>query len=218
MLKIWNLTKSYKTRKGRHYVFKNLSIEFPDHVNIGIVGPNGAGKTTFLKILGGIDFPDYGEIVTNNTLSWPLGLQGGFVRHISGRDNCKIVCKAYCDFQSEVKNKLEFIHDLSGIGDYFYEPVLTYSSGMRARLGFALSMAFDFDYFLIDEVTAVGDRIFRKIAKQALAKKRDRSNIIMVSHQMKTLEEFCDIGVLISGGEIRVFDTVKSAIDAYENE
>ena len=218
MIRVSNLTKSYRTKKGRHYVFKNVNTEFPDGVNIGIIGPNGAGKTTFLSILGGIDFPDRGTVISDKSFSWPLGLQGGFVRHISGRDNCKFVCKIYSEKSSEIHEKLEFIHKLSGVGDYFFEPVRTYSSGMRARLGFALSMAFNFDYFLIDEVTAVGDRVFRKITAQALKNKRARSKVIMVSHQMKTLEEFCDIGVLIKQGEIRVFESMGEAIKAYEDD
>ena len=216
MIRVSNLTKSYRTKKGRHYVFQDVSVVFPDSVNIGIVGPNGAGKTTLLQILGGIDFPDSGSVYSDKSMSWPLGLQGGFVRHISGKDNCKFVCSIYSDIVSEIKKKLDFIHKLSGIGDYFYEPVYTYSAGMRARLGFALSMAFDFDYFLIDEVTAVGDRLFRKITEKALAEKRTRSHIIMVSHQMNTLKEYCDIGILIQGGAIRVFDSVNEAIKAYE--
>ena len=199
-------------------MFKNVSAVFPEGVNIGILGPNGAGKTTFLRILGGIDFADSGGVATNKSISWPLGLQGGFVRHISGRDNCKIVCRIYGEKKDATMSKLQYIHKLSGIGDYFYEPVITYSSGMRARLAFSLSMAFDFDYFLIDEVTAVGDRIFKRITAKALKKKRVRSNIIMVSHQMKTLEDFCDVGVLIKDGQIRVFKSVKEAIEAYENE
>lgn len=216
MIEIQHLTKSYRIKTGRHFVFKDVSVTFPERRNIGILGPNGSGKSTFLRILGGIDYPDSGQVRTLKSISWPLGIQGGFVGHLSGRDNCKFVCTIYGVSSLLMREKLAFIHNLSGIGDYFFEQVRTYSSGMRARLGFALSMAFDFEYFLIDEVTAVGDRIFRKITSKALAEKREKSNIIMVSHQMKTLKEFCDVGVLIRNGEIKIFETMDEAIKTYE--
>ena len=216
MIEIRNLTKSYRIKVGRHFVFKNVNVTFPSNTNIGILGPNGAGKSTFLRILGGIDRPDSGEVLTQKSISWPLGLRGGFVNHLTGRDNCKCVCTIYGVSREVIRSKLDYIHQLSGIGNYFFEQVKTYSSGMRARLGFALSMAFDFDYFLIDEVTAVGDRIFKQIATDALAKKRENSKVIMVSHQMATLRTFCDIGVLIRNGDINIFETVDEAIAVYE--
>ncbi len=215
MLKIENLTKSYRIKGGRHYVFENVSATFPDDANIGIIGPNGAGKSTFLRILGGIDFPDSGRIVTDRSFSWPLGLKGGFVGHMSGRDNCRMVCNLYGLPGDEIKRKLEQVKALSGIGDYFEEPVDYYSSGMGGRLGFALSMAFDFDYFLIDEITSVGDAHFKALAKQAFAEKTKKSKMIMVSHNMGDIKKFCDIAVLVQGGKIQVYNDMDAAIRAY---
>jgi capsular polysaccharide transport system ATP-binding protein len=216
MISIRNITKSYRTKSGRHDVFKGLSADFPENANIGILGPNGAGKTTLLRILGGIDHPDSGTIHCNKTISWPLGLRGGFVGNLSGRENCHLVCNLHGLDQRTIQRKLSFIKELSGIGKYFEEPYKYYSSGMGSRVGFALSMAFDFEIILMDEIISVGDREFRDIAKQALDEKRGRSNIIMVSHSMGGIREFCDVGVLLCDGKITVFDDVNEAIGKYQ--
>lgn len=215
MISIRNLTKSYALGDRRHYVFKDVSVDFPEGKNIGILGPNGAGKSTLLRILGGIDHPDSGEIRRNASLSWPLGLRGGFVGHMTGRENCRMICNAYGIKQKQMKEKLDFIRELSKIEEYFEQPVAYYSSGMGSRLGFALSMAFDFDYFLIDEITAVGDAHFKKLAKEALEQKRRSSKVIMVSHSMGDLKRFCDVAVLIKDGEVKVYDDFDAAIEAY---
>ena len=215
MISISNLTKSYVIGDRRHYVFKDISFDFPAGKNIGILGPNGAGKSTLLRILGGIDHADSGEINRNASLSWPLGLRGGFVGHMTGRENCRMICNAYGVKQKQMRDKLDFIKELSQIGEYFEQPVAYYSSGMGSRLGFALSMAFDFDYFLIDEITAVGDAHFKKLAKEALEQKRKDSKVILVSHSMGDLKRFCDIAVLIKNGEVKVYDDFDAAIQAY---
>ena len=215
MISIRNLTKSYALGDRRHYVFKDISFDFPADKNIGILGPNGAGKSTLLRILGGIDYPDSGEIHRNASLSWPLGLRGGFVGHMTGRENCRMICNAYGISQKQMRQKLDFIKELSKIEEYFDQPVAYYSSGMGSRLGFALSMAFDFDYFLIDEITTVGDAHFKKLAKEALEKKRKTSKVIMVSHSMGDLKRFCDVAVLIKNGAVTVYDDFDAAIKAY---
>ncbi len=215
MIEIRNMTKSYSVEGGRHYVFRSVSACFPEGANIGIMGPNGGGKSTFLRILGGIDHPDSGSIRTNKTFSWPLGLRGGFVSHLTGRENCKMVSNLYGVHPRKIRAHLDQIKELSGIGNYFEEPFHTYSSGMAGRVGFALSMAFDFDYFLIDEITSVGDAAFKRQAKQALEDKASRSKVIMVSHNMADLHKFCDIGVVLLDGELKVYDNLDKAIRAY---
>ena len=215
MISVRNLTKSYALKDRRHYVFKDVSFDFPADKNIGILGPNGAGKSTLLRILGGIDHPDSGEIQHNASLSWPLGLRGGFVGHMTGRENCRMICNAYGIPQAQMASKIDSIQAMSQIGDYFDQPVAYYSSGMGSRLGFALSMAFDFDYFLIDEVTAVGDGHFKKLAKEALDQKRQTSKIIMASHSMGDLKRFCDVAVLIKNGVVTLYEDFDKAIEAY---
>ena len=215
MISIRNLTKSYLLGDSRHYVFRDISFDFPANKNIGILGPNGAGKSTLLRILGGIDHPDSGKVQLNASLSWPLGLRGGFIGHMTGRENCRMICNAYGVSQSKMRDKVEFIKELSKIEGYFEQPVAYYSSGMGSRLGFALSMAFDFDYFLIDEITAVGDAHFKKLAKEALEQKRRTSKVIMVSHSMGDLKRFCDVAVLIKNGAVTIYDNFDDAIEAY---
>lgn len=215
MIEIRNLTKSYRIDGGRHYVFRDVSAVFPENANIGIIGPNGGGKSTFLRLLGGIDHPDSGRILSNKTFSWPLALKGGFISHLSGRENCRMVCNLYGLTPRIITRKLEEIKELSGIGKYFEEPVKYYSSGMGGRLGFALSMSFDFDYFLIDEITSVGDAHFKTLAKKTLEEKARKSRVIMVSHSMGDLKKFCDVAVLVSNGQFRVFDNLDEAIRAY---
>ena len=217
MIQAENLTKSYLLKGRRHFVFKDLSFTVPERTNLGILGINGSGKSTLLRILGGIDHPDSGKIHSDCNFSWPLGLRGGFVDHMSGRNNCKMICRIYGMANSELPGTLEKIKDLSGVRDYFEDPVKTYSSGMKSRVAFALSMAFDFDYFILDEITAVGDKNFKKTAIAALEEKRQSSKVLMASHQMSTLQDFCDTGIVLHQGEVRYFDQIEDAISHYNS-
>lgn len=215
MLRIENLTKSFQTRAGRHYLFKDVSIQFPEDANIAILGPNGAGKSTLLRILGGIDFPDAGRVVCDKTISWPLGIGGGFIGHLTGRENCELICRIYGLDRKQIAEKLGFIKEFSGLGQYFDEPIEYYSTGMNGRLNFTLSMAFEFDYFLIDEIISVGDRHFREQTKQALENKLSQSRVIMASHSVGTIRDFCDVALFLKDGELQVFDNLDAAIKAY---
>lgn len=163
MIILDNLTKSYRLNSGeRHYVFKNLSFEFPENCSIGLIGANGAGKSTLMRILGGMDIADSGKVKTDKTISWPVGLSGGFQGSLSARDNVKFVSRIYGYESESMREKVSFVEEFAEIGQYFDEPVKTFSSGMRSRVAFGLSMAFDFDYYLIDEAGAVGDAKFKK--------------------------------------------------------
>ncbi len=216
MIRLDNITKSYRMREGRRYVFRDLSMEFPVGKNVALLGKNGAGKSTLMRLLGGTDFPDRGEIETDQVLSWPLALTGGFQGSLSGKDNVKFVCRAY-GADDELEERLNFVHKFSELGDYFYEPVKSYSSGMRSRLAFALSLAFDFDVYLVDEVTAVGDQSFRRKAKRAFEELKDRATLIMVSHDMQTLRQHCDVAVFLEQGKVTWFDDLEEAIARYQN-
>lgn len=218
MIKIEALTKSYKTPKGRHYVFKNLNIEIPSNKSVALIGRNGAGKSTLLRVIGGIDRPDSGYIKTNKTISWPVGLSGGFQGSLTGRENVKFVSRLYSK-PEELREKISFVEEFSELGKYFDMPIKTYSSGMKSRLGFGLSMAFKFDYYLVDEVTAVGDARFKKKCSDLFNAKNNEANFLMVSHSLNSLREFCDVAIFIGrDNKVGYFDSVDEAIMRYKSD
>ncbi|EJC2838883.1 ABC transporter ATP-binding protein, partial [Escherichia coli] len=204
MIKIENLTKSYRTPTGRHYVFKNLNIEIPSGKSVAFIGRNGAGKSTLLRMIGGIDRPDSGKIITNKKISWPVGLAGGFQGSLTGRENVKFVARLYAK-QEELKEKIEFVEEFAELGKYFDMPIKTYSSGMRSRLGFGLSMAFKFDYYIVDEVTAVGDARFKEKCAQLFKERHKESSFLMVSHSLNSLKEFCDVAIVFKDDNVVSF-------------
>ncbi|HAJ2014363.1 TPA: ABC transporter ATP-binding protein [Escherichia coli] len=216
MIKIENLTKSYRTPTGRHYVFKDLNIEIPSGKSVALIGRNGAGKSTLLRMIGGIDRPDSGKIITNKTISWPVGLAGGFQGSLTGRENVKFVARLYAK-QEELKEKIEFVEEFAELGKYFDMPIKTYSSGMRSRLGFGLSMAFKFDYYIVDEVTAVGDARFKEKCAQLFKERHKESSFLMVSHSLNSLKEFCDVAIVFKNSYIiGYYENVQSGIDEYK--
>lgn len=215
MIRMENVTKFYFSPAGKKYVLRDVSIEFPPNCNIGILGRNGTGKSTLLRLLGGIDYPSSGHIHVDGRISWPMGLGGGMQGSLTGRDNARFVCRIYGDGEREVDRKIEFILDFSELADYFDMPVKSYSSGMRARLSFAMSMAFDFDIYLMDEITAVGDQRFKQKASAALQEKKDKAKIIKVSHNMAELIRDCDIGVYLEDGKMHIYDDIEEAVAVY---
>ena len=216
MIKIENLTKSYRTPTGRHYVFKDLNIEIPSGKSVAFIGRNGAGKSTLLRMIGGIDRPDSGKIITNKTISWPVGLAGGFQGSLTGRENVKFVARLYAK-QEELKEKIEFVEEFAELGKYFDMPIKTYSSGMRSRLGFGLSMAFKFDYYIVDEVTAVGDARFKEKCAQLFKERHKESSFLMVSHSLNSLNKFCDVAIVFKNSYIiGYYENVQSGIDEYK--
>ncbi|HFX5866480.1 TPA: ABC transporter ATP-binding protein [Escherichia coli] len=215
MIKIENLTKSYRTPTGRHYVFKDLNLEIPSGKSVAFIGRNGAGKSTLLRMIGGIDRPDSGKIITNKTISWPVGLAGGFQGSLTGRENVKFVARLYAK-QEELKEKIEFVEEFAELGKYFDMPIKTYSSGMRSRLGFGLSMAFKFDYYIVDEVTAVGDARFKEKCAQLFKERHKESSFLMVSHSLNSLKEFCDVAIVFKDDNaVGFYEDVQKGIEEY---
>ncbi|EKT4568925.1 ABC transporter ATP-binding protein [Pseudomonas putida] len=215
MFELRNVTKSYLTPNGRRYVFRNLSMAIPPGKNIGLIGRNGAGKSTLMRLLGGADVPDSGTIVTDRSISWPVGLTGGFQGSMTGRDNVKFVCRIYGAIGDAMREKIRYVQEFAEIGDWIDEPIKTYSSGMRSRLAFGLSMAFDFDYYLIDEVMSVGDAQFKRKCAEVFKERLRNSNVVLVSHSMPEIEKLCDIVLLVRDGGIQIYDDVSEGIKAY---
>ncbi|RQS03275.1 MULTISPECIES: ABC transporter ATP-binding protein [unclassified Burkholderia] len=216
MIIIEDVHKRYLTEHGAgKWVLQGISMTIPPKRNIALIGVNGAGKSTLLRIIGNVDYPTKGRVERRCRVSWPVG-GGGLEGTLTGRQNAKFVCRVY-GREEELKDRLSFIQDFTELGDSFDEPVQTYSSGMRSRLQFALSIAFEFDVYISDEVTAAGDARFRKKAADAFKNKVDRASVIMVSHDEGTLKQFCQSGIWINGGKAYWFDELDEALRAYKD-
>ena len=215
MFELRNITKSYLTPKGRRHVFRDLSLKIPADKNIGLIGRNGAGKSTLVRLLGGADVPDSGTIATNKSISWPVGLSGGFQGSMTGRENIKFVSRVYGAVGDAMRAKVAYVEDFAEIGSWIDEPVKTYSSGMRSRLAFGLSMAFDFDYYLIDEVMSVGDAQFKRKCANVFEERLQKSKVVLVSHNMNEIQKLCDVVLLVRNGGVQIYDDVAEGIKAY---
>jgi capsular polysaccharide transport system ATP-binding protein len=214
-----NITKSYPIQGfSRYYVFRNLSLHIPPKTSVGILGRNGAGKSTLLRLIGGIELPDRGSVRSDGLISPPVGLSGGFSGKLTGRDNARFVARISGDDRDMERERVEFVHAFSELGDFFERPVETYSAGMRARLAFSISMSFDFDYYLIDELTAVGDRGFKDKAKKTFDDLKGRATVIMVSHNLAEMQRDCDVGIYLRKGEVHYFPSIDDAIATYKEE
>lgn len=214
MFSLRNAFKSYKAGSSEKIILRDVSLDIPLDKNIGILGQNGAGKSTLIRILSGIEKLDRGSVTLASRVSFPLGFGGGIHPSMTGEENCRFVARIY---GQEIEGIVDFAKDFAELGAYFYLPVRTYSSGMRARLAFGLSLALEFDVYLIDEVIAVGDRRFQRKSRDAFRRRRARSTIIMVSHSVGTIRQYCQRGAILHDGKIEVFDRVDEAQACYES-
>lgn len=217
MIKITNLYKRYHNHQESEWVLEDVNLEIPTGVSVGLIGRNGAGKSTLLRLIGGMDMPDKGSVVRDCSVSWPIGLSGGFQGSMTGRQNVKFVARIH-SADDEISQIIEKVEDFAEIGSAFDDPVKTYSSGMRARLAFGLSLAFDFDVYLSDEATAVGDQMFRKKASQAFKDRVGQASLIMVSHGEGILKELCQAGIVIEDGRAQWFDDIHEALKVYHQQ
>ncbi len=213
MIHVENVTKSYPVAGQAHVVLNDISAEFPDGESVGILGRNGAGKSTLLRILAGIEAPDLGTVRRRGRVSWPIGFAGGFNPSLTGEENCRFAARIY---DEDVDAVSAFTYDFSELGKFFFMPVRTYSSGMRGRLAFGLSMAIDFDCYLVDEITAVGDASFRTKCRQAFAERQEHASVLMVSHNMGTIRDYCSKFTVLQNGKLNFYDTIEAATRVYE--
>ena len=213
MIELAGINKIYPTTSGHKVVLDNISFSFPAQTNVGILGRNGSGKSTLLRILAGTEEPDSGTVVRRGTVSWPIGFAGGFNGSLNGEENCRFVARIYGQDVDEV---VGFTAEFADLGEYFYMPVKTYSSGMRARLAFGLSMAVEFDAYLVDEVTAVGDSTFQERCRKAFLDRSGRSSVIIVSHSIHTVKSYCERCAVLRDGKLFYFDSVDDAERFYE--
>lgn len=215
MIRFQNVSKYYPTRFGPRYVLKNINLDMPDDRDVAIIGANGAGKSTLLRLLGGIDFPSYGKIRSDRFISWPLALTSGMQGTLTGRENVRFICRIHgVRANREIE---EFVKEFSELGESFELPVGSYSSGMKSKYSFAVSMGFDFDTYLMDEIMSVGDASFKKKCEDAISNKRESANIVLVSHNMNLLRRQCNAAILLAYGRADFYESVDQAIFRYQN-
>lgn len=212
VIRFENLTKSFWLRGERKVVIDNLNLTLPTGRSLALLGRNGAGKSTLLQIIAGTMRPDSGRIVSDGTLSWPVGFGGSFHGELTGAQNIRFIARIY---GVDTQQLMDFVEDFAELGKSFHMPVRSYSSGMRSRLAFGASMGIYFDTYLVDEVTAVGDAVFRRKSRAVFNDRMKYSSAIMVSHHMNELRDFCDSGIVLENGQMQYFDDLEEAIQTH---
>lgn len=213
MIRFENLTKSFRLKGEQRVVIDNLNLTLPTGRSLALLGRNGAGKSTLLKIISGTMRPDYGRVISDGSISWPVGLGGAFHGDLSGAENVRFIARIYGVDTDEL---VAFVEDFAELGKFYHMPMRSYSSGMRSRLTFGASMGIKFDTYLVDEVTAVGDRAFKRKSREVFAARMRDSSAIMVNHSMGQIRKFCDAGIVLEMGRMRYFEDLEEAIAVHE--
>ncbi|MCA3340114.1 MAG: ABC transporter ATP-binding protein [Roseomonas sp.] len=203
-----NVHKTYVTRRLRKDILRGASAFFARGERVGILGRNGSGKSTLVRLLGGIEAPTKGLIKRNMTISWPIGMAAGFQHTLSGADNARFIARIY---GRPIQETVDFVEDFAELGEYMRMPMMTYSSGMRSRLALAVSLAIDFDCYLVDEALAVGDTRFGR----AFAERIERSGLILVSHSPALVRKLCTRAAVLDQGQITFYDDIDEALATY---
>jgi capsular polysaccharide transport system ATP-binding protein len=212
MIRFENLTKSFWVRGERKIVIDDLDMALPTGKSLALLGRNGAGKSTLLQIVAGTMRPDAGRVVSDGTMSWPVGFGGSFHGDLTGAQNVRFIARVY---GVDTDGLLAFVDDFAELGKHFHMPVRTYSQGMRSRLTFGASMGIPFDTYLVDEVTAVGDAAFRRKSRAVFTKRMEQSSAILVSHEMAQVRNFCDAGIVLTDGHLHYFEDLEEAIELH---
>lgn len=212
MISLERIHKTYPTRAGDRTVLKDVSFSFERGEKIGIMGRNGAGKSTLVRLVSGAERPTSGEITRGMSVSWPLAFGGAFQNSLTGLDNVRFISRIY---NQKAGNNIDFVSEFTQLGAYLREPVRNYSSGMRARLAFAISMIIEFDCYLIDEISAVGDaKFYEKCEAELFGKRHDRAMLI-ISHDLEYVRKHCHRFAVLHGGELKFFPAFDEAHDAH---
>ncbi len=210
MIQFRDLTKGFYVRGEYVPILNGLNLTLPTGRSLALLGSNGSGKSTLLKLIAGTLRPDSGDILSDGSISWPVGGGSGSVhRDLTGVQNTRFLARVYGVDSDEL---VSFVEDFAEIGKHFYMPIRTYSSGMKSRLTFGISMGISFDTYLVDEVTAVGDARFRRKSGAVFRERLKTSSAVMVSHNLNELKEYCDAAILLHGGQLEYFDSLKEAI------
>ena len=212
MISFQNVSKSFNTGFGKNLVLDDINLEVKAGQRLGILGVNGSGKSTMVRLLSGACKPTRGRVERSMSVSWPLGLTGGFQTKLTGLDNVRFICRVY---GLHPDNGIAFIEDFTELGKFLKEPVHTYSSGMRSKLAFAISFLVDFDCYLIDEALAVGDARFQEKCHHQLFERRKDAALVLVSHSNQLIRQYCDSAVLLKDNTIHHFNSLEEAIENY---
>ncbi len=209
MIRIRNLNKVFQLGRSRKIVADNINMTFPTGESIGLLGRNGAGKSTLLSMIAGATEIDSGSIDSSGTISWPVGFRGSFHNDLTGGQNTRFVARAYGVDTDEL---MEFVEDFAELGEHFHQPVRTYSSGMRSRLSFGVSMGIHFDTYLVDEVTSVGDASFRQKSANVFMERLRYSGAVVVTHSMAQIRRLCTSTAVLENGKLTYFRDVEEGI------
>jgi len=213
MIRLHHLTKVFTLEGRRKIVARDICATFPTGRSVALLGRNGAGKSTLLRMIAGTMDPTSGRILSTGTISWPVGFAGSFHADLSGLQNTRFIARIYGVDTGELA---DFVEDFAGLGVHYHLPLRSYSSGMRSRLAFGVSMGIAFDTYLVDEVTSVGDAAFRARADEVFTARMTGASAIVVSHSMGTLRRLCDCGAVLEDGKLHFFDDLEEAIRAHE--
>ena len=213
MIRLENINKRYKTAAGVHTVLNNVSVTFPKGASVGILGMNGAGKSTLIRIIGDAEPADSGRIIRTGRVSWPLGFTGGFQGTMTARENARFVARIYGESTEYVE---QFTEEFSELGKYFDVPLRSYSAGMRGRFAFSVSLACNFDYYLVDEALETGDARYREKFRRAFEERSENASVILVSHNEQTIRRNCDMAAILHDGRIDMYDDLKEAMRFYK--
>lgn len=213
MIEFRNVSKHYLTTASRKTIVDRLDLSLPDGAKVGLLGRNGAGKTTLLAMVAGVAPPNSGEIRRSGAISWPLGFGWAFHPELTGAQNVRFVARIY---GVDTDALTAYVADFAELGEFIDMPVRNYSSGMKARLGFGMAMGIAFDWYLVDEITAVGDSRFKRKSLAVFKSRLKDAGLLMVSHSINTIRNYCDAGLVIEGGRVRYFADVEEAIAVHE--
>ena len=212
MIRLEHVTKAYYYQGRPKYIARDISVEFPTGSRVGLMGRNGAGKSTLLSIIAGSMNPDRGRVRVFGTISWPIGLTGCIHPELTGAQNVKFIARIY---GVDTEELLDFVAEFAELGMNFNQPVRTYSSGMRARLNFGMSMGIRFDTYLIDEVSAVGDAGFKQKSRKVFDDRMSSAGVIMVTHSAGLIKSMCTSGAVLEAGRLTFYDDVEDALDVH---
>lgn len=213
MIRFENLSKGFAVRGERKVVIDTLNVTLPTGASMALLGRNGAGKSTLMQIIAGTLRPDTGRVVSDGTISWPVAFGGSFHGDLTGAQNVRFVARIY---GVDTDSLSDFVEDFAELGKHYHMPVRTYSAGMRSRLTFGTSMGIRFDTYLVDEVTAVGDAVFRRKSQALFRERMQTSGAILVSHNMQELRSFCDSGVVLDAGRLTFYADIEEAIAVHQ--